>query len=275
MCKYAFEVKEINKEEALEMVKRYHYSNTLPKLNKHFIGFYLEGKLTGVVTLGWGTRPLHTIQKIFPSLTAEDYYEIGRMCMTEDMPKNSETQMLSQLVKWMKKNMPEIKVLFTWADGMLGKVGYVYQAANFIYAGFSETDIYMKDGIKIHPRQMKSIFVQEGIEDDRIGRMKSIRPTKAQMAKYGFEHYKGNQYKYFIILSNDKKERKSLTEEWETTRDRLINKRKGKLSFARPKDSDLTWKKLDLKDGKWHECGKPPYRTDIDKDTRELVNLNR
>ena len=107
------------------MVKKYHYSNILPRLNKHFVGFYLEGELVGVVTLGWGTRPLHTIKKIFPSLETKDYYEIGRMCMTEDMPRNSESQMISQLITYIKENYPEIKVLFTWADGMVGKPGYV------------------------------------------------------------------------------------------------------------------------------------------------------
>ena len=95
------------------MVKTYHYSNILPRLNKHFIGFYLAEKLVGVVTLGWGTRPLHTIRKLFPNLETKDYYEIGRMCMTEDMPKNSESQMLSQLISYIKENYPEIKVLFT------------------------------------------------------------------------------------------------------------------------------------------------------------------
>ena len=70
-------------------------------------------KLVGVVTLGWGTRPRHTIQRIFPSLDTKDYLEIGRMCMTEEMPRNSESQMLSQLVKWIRKNIPELKILFT------------------------------------------------------------------------------------------------------------------------------------------------------------------
>lgn len=59
------------------------------------------------------------------------------------MPSNSESQMLSQHVKWMKINLPEIKVLFTWADGMVGKVGYVYQGSNFIYAGYSGGAMYM------------------------------------------------------------------------------------------------------------------------------------
>ena len=116
---FKFDIKEISKEDALKMIQKYHYSNTLPKINKHFLGFFLDSELVGVVTLGWGTRPRHTIQRIFPSLDTKDYLEIGRMCMTEEMPRNSESQMLSQLVKWIRKNIPELKVLFTWADGML------------------------------------------------------------------------------------------------------------------------------------------------------------
>lgn len=130
-------IREIDKQTALDMIKHYHYSNTLPKINKHFIGFYLHGELVGVITLGYGTRPKHTIKRIFPSLDTGDYLEIGRMCMTDEMPRNSESQMISQLVRWIKQNLPQIKILFTWADGMLGKVGYVYQASNFIYAGYS------------------------------------------------------------------------------------------------------------------------------------------
>jgi len=69
--KYDFAIKEISKQTALKMVQKYHYSNTLPKINKHFLGFYLENELVGVITLGWGTRPLHTIKRIFPSLSTE------------------------------------------------------------------------------------------------------------------------------------------------------------------------------------------------------------
>ena len=58
---YKFDIKEISKEEALNMIQKYHYSNTLPKINKYFLGFFLEKELVGVVTLGWGTRPRHTI----------------------------------------------------------------------------------------------------------------------------------------------------------------------------------------------------------------------
>lgn len=253
--KYRFEVKEITKEKALEMIQKYHYSNTLPKINKHFIGFFLKNELVGVVTLGWGTRPKHTIQRIFQNLDTKDYLEIGRMCMTDEMPRNSESQMLSQLVKWIKRNIPDLKILFTWADGMLGKVGYVYQASNFIYAGYSGGEMYMKDGVKIHVRQMKSILIPEGEKDKRI----TVRPTLEQMRNFNIQHFKGKQYKYLMFLC-DKKEKKQLMEEC------LIS-----LSDTNPKEDDLSWTVKNVYTGKWEKSEKPPYTTDIDQRTKGLV----
>lgn len=238
-------IKEITKEESLVMIQKYHYSNTLPKINKHFIGFYLNNELVGVVTLGWGTRPRHTIQKIFPALDTKDYLEIGRMCMTEEMPRNSESQMLSQLVKYIKVNYKGIKILFTWADGMLGKAGYVYQASNFLYAGYSETDIYLKDGVKIHPRQTRTIF---GTLNDK---RKTIRPTLEQMNICGIEHYKGRQFKYLLFLCNKKEKKKLLKES-------LIE-----LTINYPKEKDLVWRKKDNITGKWVKSCIPPYSTDM------------
>lgn len=256
---YKYEIKEITKKEALEMIQKYHYSNTLPKLNKYFVGFYLEKELVGVVTLGWGTRPKHTIQRIFPSLDTKDYLEIGRMCMLDEMPRNSESQMLSQLIKWLKNNHSEIKVLFTWADGMIGKVGYVYQAANFIYAGYSGGEMYMKDGVKIHVRQMKSFLIPKGQKDKRI----TVRPTLKQMQEFNILHFRGKQYSYFYFLCNEREKQRLLKE-------CLID-----LTLPRPKDDDLSWTIRDLESGKWIKSNKPPYKTDVDKSTRYLVDLKR
>lgn len=242
--KYNFEIKEISKEQTLEMVKKYHYSNILPQLNKVFVGFYLEDELVGVVTLGWGTRPLHTIQKLFPTLTTADYFEIGRMCMTEDMPRNSESQMLSQLVKWLRSNYPEVKILFTWADGMLGKVGYVYQASNFYYAGYSEGEFYLMNGVKVHPRQTRALFGSEG------DRRKTARPTKEQMEAYNIKHYKGKQFRYIYFLG-DKKETKKLMEESLVSIDKDY-----------PKECDLMWK-VWTAPRKFIKCDAPEYKTDI------------
>lgn len=241
--KYIFEIKKIDKLEALNMIKKYHYSNTLPKINKHFLGFFIKNELVGVITLGYGTRPLHTIKRIFPSLTTRDYYEIGRMCMIEEMPRNSESQMISACCNWIKEKEPQIKILFTWADGMVGKPGYVYQASGFIYAGYSEGEMYMKDGAKIHVRQMKSLIAPN---DKRI----TVRPTLEQMEKYNIQHFKGKQYRYLRFLCGKNKKKQLL-------RECLLN-----LEEKNPKDDDLSWRVKD-KQGRWKSCNKPPYITDI------------
>lgn len=245
--RFDFEIGEVSKDVALHMVQKYHYSNILPKLNKHFIGFWLNDRLVGVITLGWGTRPEHTIKRIFPSLSTKDYFEIGRMVMTDDMPRNSESQMISDLCWYIKQEMPEIKVLFTWADGMVGKVGYVYQACSFNYIGYSGGEMYMKDGKKIHVRTMKSLLVPEGVHDSRI----TVRPTLDQMNELGIYHYRGKQFAYLKFLCG-KTEKKRLMKEC------LMN-----LNTPYPKEQDLEWK-VRGRDGKWRICDKPPYITDID-----------
>ena len=243
--KYDFKVFEVSREYALELIQKYHYSNTLPRINKHFVGFFLNDELVGVVTLGYGTRPEHTIKKLFPTLDTNDYLEIGRMAMTEAMPKNSETQMLSALCKWIKKNCPNVKVLFTWADGMLGKCGYVYQAASFTYAGKSLTDIYLKDGVKIHPRQTRLLFATSE-DDTRL----TVRPSLEQMTEQGIEHYRGYQYKYFRFLCSKSEKR------------RLLKTCAVDLSTPPPKDKDLVWQVQDKRTGEWIASDKPPYRED-------------
>lgn len=241
--KYDFKVKMIDKDTALGMIQKYHYSNTLPNLNKIFLGFYLESELCGIVTLGWGSRPVHTIKKIFPSLESKDYFEIGRMCMTEEMPRNSESQMMKALVKWLKCNHKGIKVLFTWADGMVGKPGYVYQASNFLYAGYVGGEFYMKDGIKIHPRQTKSLF---GVDGDK---RKTIRPTWEQMQENNIQHFRGKQFRYLYFLC-DKRETK-----------RLMNESEVDINRKYPKEVDLEWK-LKIDNRKWIKSEKPSYITD-------------
>lgn len=254
--KVDLEVREVGSDDALRMVMKYHYSNTLPKLNKHFLGFFLDGSMVGLMTLGWGTRPLHTIRKLFPSLGTKDYLEIGRMCMTDEMPRNSESQMISSCVRWLKSNCPSVKVLFTWADGMLGKVGYVYQSCSFLYAGYSITDIYLKDGVKIHPKQTRALF-----RVDEADTRQCIRPTLSQMRELGIRHYRGKQYKYLRFLC-DRKERKMLMKECTVP-----------LTIEYPKEDDLLWK-VQGDDGSWSPSGKPPYKTDMNKSNYEIAHIN-
>tara|TARA_Y100000592_G_scaffold92353_1_gene153948 strand:+ start:26243 stop:27298 length:1056 start_codon:yes stop_codon:yes gene_type:complete len=182
-----YQIREVPKKEVIELVQKNHYSPVMPKLTKHWLGVFKGEEMVGAITLGWGTKPKHTIQKIVnKDLTSGDYYEIGKMCMLDSEPRNSETQMISQLVGWLKERnqrvrknnskvrhqnmqakkrneeeMPlesEVSFLYTLADGIMGKCGYVYQAANFHYGGEYWTDSYMSaKGEKVHPRTTREL----------------------------------------------------------------------------------------------------------------------
>ena len=214
-------LKILNKYEAAQFVSTRHYSAVMPRLTKYYFGYYVKDKLLGVITFGQGTRPKHTIQKLFPSLDTKDYYEIGKMCLDDILPKNSESQLLSKSIDWLKKNT-NIKYLFTWADGIVGKPGYVYQAANFLYGGFSITDTYIsKSGEKIHPRTI------QGQLPNKEGLKYGHRPNPKQLIELGLSRVKGKQFRYIYPMS--KKYRK------------YLKKSTVKWSTNYPKHKDLIW----------------------------------
>lgn len=254
--KYDFVIKEITKAQALYLITQFHYSDTLPKINKHFLGCFLRNELVGVVTLGYGTRPRHTIQCIFPSLDTKDYYEIGRMCMTDDMPRNSESQMLKATIKWVKANEPQIKVIFTWADGIMGKPGYVYQACSFLYAGCIESEIYTHNNVKIHVRGIKSILLENPKDDPRV----TVRPTLEQMREFNINHYKGMQFRYIKFICSKKKKKELLKES-------LCN-----IGFDYPKNEELKWRYKNTTTGKWEQCDQPLIITD---DREKVMTTNQ
>ena len=90
----------INKNQSFQIIQKFHYSNVLPRITKYYFGLYENDILVGTITLGWGVRPKHTIKKLFPLLDSKDYLEIGKMCLDDNMPKNSETQFLSLIVRF-------------------------------------------------------------------------------------------------------------------------------------------------------------------------------
>jgi hypothetical protein len=177
-------VAEIDAADAVKLVLKNHYSPVMPRLTKVYLGAFQDGRLVGALTLGWGPRPRHTIQNLFPSLETGDYLEIGKMCLIDEMPTNSESQFLAGVLRWMKINLKHVRFLFTWADGTLGKPGYVYQASNFFYGGYIWTDTYLtQNGERIHPRTMGS------------------RPSLSYLSEHRIKHIRGKLFRYIYPLN--------------------------------------------------------------------------
>jgi hypothetical protein len=164
-------IKRINKEVAIPFIHKYHYSKILPRLTKIYLGVHEDSKMIGVITLGWGTQPLQTIKHIFNKhdLTTKDYYEIGKMCFVPEINNsNYGSKIMAILVRWLKENS-NIIFLYTLADGIMGKCGYVYQASNFRYIGSFKTSIYMDRDTqeKIHPRSAKNLCKENAVYEKK------------------------------------------------------------------------------------------------------------
>ena len=241
------EIKEIDKEQAVRFIRRYHYSKIMPRLTKYYLGFFKGEELCGVVTLGWGTQPLQTIKKVFykHDLVTKDYLEIGKMCFS---PKYNYTEyfgstVCSMLVKWLKKNT-DCLFLYTLADGIMGKCGYVYQASNFVYLGSFKTSVYMNraTGEKIHPRSAKTLL-QENAEYE--GKQKVFWLTDDFCKYKGIDKINGLMFRYVYPLNN---EAKAILAAYDTK--------------PYPKDKDLVFERRIAK-GKFERIEQPIFNMNV------------
>jgi hypothetical protein len=221
---------------------------------------------------------------MFPGLTPADYYEIGKMCMHDDEPKNSETQMLSAVMKWCRDNT-NIRLLYTLADGIMGKCGYVYQAFNFKYGGSFKTAIYMSDkGEKIHPRTTRHLCVENGqFNGEKIGNIseltiefmkhKGINPDALRyflsdaIDKLLKENFDWNHRKVFWLTPDFMKTKGITKYDGLMFRYMLPLTKRDKRLFKTspmnwdqpyPKDKDLAWRKM-VGPKQYEPCGMPEW----------------
>ncbi len=257
-----FKLLNVPKREARIFIRKYHYSGyTMPRLTKIILGWYNKNdELIAVITLGWGTRPLHTIKKLFNNCTTKDYYEIGKMCLHEDLQKNSETIFLSQVTKYLKKNCPDLLFLFTWSDGIFGKAGYVYQAFNMLYGGYIITDVYSdNNGKRYHPRTISGIIKKKyGLKK---GNALGSRPDFKQRKDLKLNRIKGKQFKYILPLNKKSK--------------KLIKLSNTNWNVNYPKDKDLSWYLLEHREKKYKKIFSCPlYIGEYQNDFKDLPLFN-
>ncbi len=80
--------------------------------------------------------------------------EIRRMACLDDLPFNSESWILSQTLKWLRKNT-DIKRVISYSDLSVGHIGTIYKAANFKLIGKTAPSKHVFwNGKRYHPRSL-------------------------------------------------------------------------------------------------------------------------
>jgi hypothetical protein len=183
---------------ANELIIKNHYSHTVAKGVVLNLALKNGNKIVGIAQLGYGIMPKKTCQWV-KETKSNEYFELNRLWVDDCEKRNAESYFISQSIKFVKINYPIIKWIISFADGMMGKVGTIYQATNWIYTGFRwDGGIWLtKEGKRMHS---VSLWHKHGTINREVLEGVYGKPLKKIF---------GGQFRYFYFLN--RKSRKLLT----------------------------------------------------------------
>jgi len=155
MDKYS--VKPIKSNEAVPWILRKHYAKRMPSISYAF-GLYKESELLGVVTYGVPASPFLCVG-VCGEENKDIVLELNRLCLMENISNGA-----SFLVGRSLQMLPKPTVVVSYADTAMNHVGYIYQAANFLFTGTTKERTDMAAGDGKHSRHHK------GNPDERVNR---------------------------------------------------------------------------------------------------------
>ncbi len=134
--------RQISWQTAMRIAVENHYLHRPAPVTWAF-GAYYQDVIKGILTIG---KPAsHTlIEGVCGKDSAHRVYELNRLWMSDNCPKNSE----SRFIAWVLRAIPKGTILVSYADTAFQHKGIVYQSTNWIYTGMSIpfTDV-TRDGL--------------------------------------------------------------------------------------------------------------------------------
>ena len=125
-------VAKVSKGTAADVCIKNHYLHRRPPMSFSF-GLFWQDAVVGVVT--FGSPPSRHLQKSVLPETPDLVIELNRLWTCDALPKNAESWFIRRAIK----QLPP-KIIVSYADTSAGHAGYVYRAAGFNYAGWTDMD---------------------------------------------------------------------------------------------------------------------------------------
>ncbi len=167
------QVKELAPAIARVLCERGHYLHSFPAGTRVTLGVFAAGGLQGVVVLGVGPRFAH---RLVTGASAPDGLTLTRLWLADALPRNSESYVIGQTVRWLRQHTP-VKFLVSYADPAAGHIGTIYQATNWLYTGLSHAQpaLDLGDGI---PRHTRTVGAALGTHSLRYLRAAGLSPRR-------------------------------------------------------------------------------------------------
>lgn len=129
----AIDVRPIPKIDAKNIILPNHYSHKWATYfgNTQCFGVFSDNVLVGAAA--YGRLMLPKSYKSIGDVSAGQVCELNRLWIDDCLGRNTESQVISQSLKWLRHNT-DIQIVQTFADGRLG-CGTIYKASNARYYG--------------------------------------------------------------------------------------------------------------------------------------------
>lgn len=181
-----FCIAEIDRNLANKIIKENHYSKKFYAASYIHLGVFYLSELMGVLQYGYAMNPASQ-DSVVKETTMDEYLELNRMWLHDDLGKNSESRAISYSIKYIKKRFPKVAWIQSFADERCGKFGIVYQAANFEYYGEHTAIFWTLDDTIYHnslmtrnPKLSKSAAIlQNGLD----------RATKEELRQFRYIYW--------------------------------------------------------------------------------------
>ncbi len=135
--------------QAREIIIQNHYSGRVVNNSYLHLGVYLKGVLVGVLQFGYTLNP-RRVGHIVEGTEIGQYLELNRMWLDDVAPRNSESRAIAYCIRFIRRAMPMVAWIQSFADERCGGLGVVYQASNFLYCGCHFTRFFELDGDYYH-----------------------------------------------------------------------------------------------------------------------------
>jgi len=136
---------------AKEFIKKHHYSGKIASTGEIYFGAFLEKKLVGAIQLGRSINKRKMIGLV-TNTRWNGFLELNRLVLLDYVPKNSESRIISVMIRLLKKHAPHIKWIISFADGTQCGDGTIYRASGFKLTGIvkNKAIVELPNGEKHH-----------------------------------------------------------------------------------------------------------------------------
>lgn len=168
-------------------VEHWHYSKSLPAADSVKVGVWEDDKFIGCVIFSRGAN-LHIGSSY--GLTKFQVCELARVALNKH--KSTITKIISISISMLKRLLPKMVLIISYADGNENHLGKIYQAGNWVYVGEYANEVgIILNGKKTHRRSINSKYKTSSIEW-----LKNNIDKKAKVIKGKWK------YKYLYPLDN-------------------------------------------------------------------------